>query len=490
MVFSSLIFLNLFLPLFLFVYLLIPQTYTRLKNGVLLFFSLIFYSWGEPTVIWCMVICILVNWGAGIALLKWPPQSASKQPWKARWILFTAIAISIGLLGYFKYATFAADNTRRLFLLMGFQVPAAIADMKMIALPIGISFYTFQALSYTIDVYRGIVPANRNIIDFACYVSMFPQLVAGPIVRYRDVATQLTSRRVTSGNFVSGIRRFMVGLVKKVLIANLVAVPADAIFALPPDQLSTPVAWLGCIAYTLQIYIDFSAYSDMAIGLGQMLGFTFPENFNYPYIAKSIREFWRRWHISLSTWFRDYLYIPLGGSRRSTLRTYFNLWTVFLICGLWHGASWNFILWGAYHGTFLVLERMNLSGKYNIVLPPVLRHCYALLVILAGWVIFRAETIPQALLFLKTMAGGQQYVAPTIVRPLAEFLQPHTSIALLAGIVMATRFPYFVYSRFNRTLRGGIAWESALLFFGMAGILLSVMHLANGAYNPFIYFRF
>ncbi len=490
MVFSSLIFLNLFLPVFFLVYLLVPQSQVSAKNLVLLIFSLLFYSWGEPGVVLYMILCILVNWCAGLLLSKGDAgeqkQSGGLQP---KLVLAGTIAVSIGLLGYFKYANFVATNLHNLFSWVAIEIPTSISDFKTVALPIGISFYTFQALSYTIDVYRGIVPANRNLLNFACYVSMFPQLVAGPIVRYRDVATQLSDRRVSPSQFAFGIRRFTVGLTKKVLIANLLAVPADVIFALPQQQLSMSLAWLGCLTYTLQIYFDFSAYSDMAIGLGMMMGFTFPENFNYPYVSKSIREFWRRWHISLSTWFRDYLYIPLGGSRISPMRTYLNLWFVFLICGLWHGASWGFVLWGAYHGAFLVMERtVGPATTRGFVGFGIAKHFYTLFVVMVGWVVFRSETITQAVWFIKAMFGWSADI--TIARPLTEFLPPHTTAALLSGIIIATGLPYAWFGKINRYAAGNLIWEGTLLSAGSACLIISIMHLANGAYNPFIYFRF
>lgn len=350
-------------------------------------------------------------------------------------------------------------------------------------------------MSYTIDVYRGDVRATRNLIDFACYVTMFPQLVAGPIVRYRDIATQLVQRTVSRSTFVEGISRFILGLAKKVLVANTVAVLADAVFGMATGDLTTGLAWLGVLAYSLQIYFDFSAYSDMAIGMGKMLGFRFPENFNYPYVARSMREFWRRWHISLSTWFRDYLYIPLGGSRHGAHRTYMNLVVVFVLVGFWHGASWTFIVWGLYHGAFLVLERVGLSA---IIKPRrVLSHVYTVAVFVGGWVLFRADTFGQAMAMFKAMAGFAEGAG--VVHSVVRYVHADTIIAMTAGAVFSmpilpwlTRWWRERLAR--RTGPGRVALElcSAGVFAATLGVLglWSVAALAGGTYNPFIYFRF
>src|SRR5215471_8104535 len=344
MVFSSPIFLFLFLPITLAVYFVLPK---RARNTWLFAASLVFYGWGEPKFLAVMLASIICNF----LLAQWIEKQGNRD--RARRVLTLAVAINIGLLAFFKYTDFVVENLNTGLVDLGVR-PLTVPS---IALPIGISFFTFHALSYVIDVYRGDARALRNPIDMGLYISLFSQLIAGPIIRYHDIAAQLRERWVTRSMFARGVSRFITGLGKKVLIANTLAVPVDLIFTIPSDQLTGGLAWLGVICYALQIYFDFSGYSDMAIGLGLMFGFRFLEKFNYPYISQSITEFWRRWHISLSNWFRDYLYIPLGGNRRGRLRGYFNLVIVFLLCGLWHGASWPFVLWGTWHGLFLVAER-------------------------------------------------------------------------------------------------------------------------------------
>ena len=407
MVFSSTVFLFLFLPVVLVFYLLVPGTQGR--NLFLLAASLFFYAWGETIFVAIMLLSIAVNYVMGLAL-----DTPSNKPGDRRAILAIAIAFNLGLLGYFKYGNFLADNFNQLVLAFSpiASSPTYFApiDLAPIHLPIGISFFTFQALSYIIDVYRQKVPAGKNLFNVALYIAFFPQLIAGPIVRYRDIEAGLQKRAITVEGFASGTRRFILGLGKKMLIANTLAEPADAIFALPPGELTTGLAWLGISCYTLQIYFDFSGYSDMAISLGQMFGFRFPENFDYPYISRSIREFWRRWHISLSTWFRDYLYIPLGGNRHSSLRTSLNLGTVFVLCGLWHGASWTFVIWGLFHGFFIAIEHLLATtgltaNKFWLLRLWPLRHCYVLVAVMMGWVFFRAETLADAFAFLQAAVG-------------------------------------------------------------------------------------
>jgi len=367
-----------------------------------------------------------------------------------------------------------------LFLAVGAQ-PVAV---PRVLLPIGISFFTFHAISYVVDVYRRDATAQKSPVHAALYLLLFPQLIAGPIIRYRDLAEQLARRTVTLDDFAAGVRRFVVGLAKKILIANVVAGPADRIFAMPPDQLSAAHAWLGVACYTLQIYFDFSGYSDMAIGLGRMFGFRFPENFRWPYVAESVQDFWRRWHISLSTWFRDYLYVPLGGNRASPGRTYVNLVIVFFLCGLWHGAAWTFVVWGLFHGLFLVLERLGVARALTRV-PRAVRHTYLLLVVMAGWVFFRADSLAGAAAMLAAMAGFGS-AAPT---PFAVgwYLTPELVLILLAGAIGSTPW--------TRTLaREGAGGWWALDYARAAAITAmfaaSMMQLASRAYNPFIYFRF
>jgi alginate O-acetyltransferase complex protein AlgI len=401
--------------------------------------------------------------------------------------------VNLGLLVFYKYANFIVENAN------GMLTVLHLAPIKLshVDLPIGISFFTFQAMSYVIDVYRRECEVQYNPLNTALYVSLFPQLIAGPIVRYVDVEREINSRRVTTIDLAEGIQRFIIGLGKKVLIANTVASAADQIFAIPSSNLSTSLSWLGVSCYALQIYFDFSGYSDMAIGLGKMLGFHFLENFNYPYISRSIQEFWRRWHISLSTWFRDYLYIPLGGSRVSNSRMYFNLLTVFFLCGLWHGASWNFVIWGLYHGLFLVLERTRFGVYVSSLRRPV-QHTYTVLVVLVGWVLFRAETLGYALSYLRAMggmgAGNTQIYTP------AMYLHPELILTILLGIVGSTSLAKDSLIMLDRYLVGlgrendvpliSRTYSVAKVFVLLFVLLASSMSLANGTYNPFIYYRF
>jgi alginate O-acetyltransferase complex protein AlgI len=396
------------------------------------------------------------------------------------------------VLGTFKYANFLVENLN--WILVHFHWQPCTVDP--IHLPLGISFYTFHALSYVLDVYRREVPAMKNPINFALYISFFPQSIAGPIVRYNDVAAQLSRRVVTGPGFAEGVRRFIIGLAKKMIVANTLAVPADAIFALPASELTASLAWLGIVCYTLQIYFDFSGYSDMAIALAKFFGFQFRENFHFPYTASSITDFWRRWHISLSTWYRDYLYVPLGGNRRGTARLYFNLVTVFCLCGLWHGASWTFIFWGLFHGTFLVVERMVL-GKVLAGAGRPIRHVYTLLVIILGWVFFKSATFSQALEFLGAMAGFGAGTGWKFHPGL--YLNLETLVILMAGMVGCMPFwPWLARLR-NHWLHGiGNPFASILepsLIVGQTMayavlLLISTMLLAGGTYNPFIYYRF
>ncbi|MHC4140714.1 MAG: MBOAT family O-acyltransferase [Planctomycetota bacterium] len=482
MVFSSTIFLFFFLPWVLTLTLIVPR---RLRNPILLVSSLFFYAWGEAFFVLLMIASIGINYVLGLLIATW------RSTPKIRILLALAVLVNIGLLGTFKYANFFVDNLNALLAL--WDLPPLMLDP--VHLPIGISFFTFQALSYIFDVARGEEKAQRNPLNVALYISLFPQLIAGPIVRFRDVAGQILRRRVTLDLFADGVRRFIIGLGKKVLIANTLAVPADQIFALPESELTWSVAWIGVICYTLQIYFDFSGYSDMAIGLGRMLGFRFLENFNYPYIARSMTDFWRRWHISLSSWFRDYLYIPLGGNRRGPTRTFVNLFIVFFITGLWHGASWSFVVWGLYHGAFLVAERV-FRNRSAWRFPPVIRHAYLLMAVMVGWVLFRAETLTQALAFLGAMLG---FGAGDGLRvDVIAFQGNDVLLAMGAGIVgSAPVIPWLVdrirriHEAVPRLGAGTYTVASALGHLGLLAVfVLSAVAVSAQTHNPFIYFRF
>jgi alginate O-acetyltransferase complex protein AlgI len=473
-------FLFLFLPILLALYF---ATFSRVHgaygNWLLLVASVIFYAKGGGAFTWLMLGSITFNYWMAIAVDR------GRDSGRAKPILAAAVAVNLIVLGVFKYANFFADNVSTLFLVLGLH-PLVV---PRVLLPIGISFFTFHAISYVVDVYRRDATAQKSPVHAALYLLLFPQLIAGPIIRYRDLADQLAERVVTLDGFACGVRRFIIGLAKKVLIANVVAGPADAIFGLPFDQLSAGHAWLGIICYTLQIYFDFSGYSDMAIGLGRMFGFTFPENFRWPYIADSVQDFWRRWHISLSTWFRDYLYVPLGGNRVSPARTYVNLVTVFFLCGLWHGASWNFVIWGLFHGTFLVIERLVSRRRVRAreAGTPVRQlalHAYTLIVVMAGWVFFRAETLPGAIAYLRALAGlSLAMPTPFTVQ---WYLTPELWLALAAGVIGSVPWiPALARDR-EPSWTFGLASTAALV----ALLAACVMQMAARTYNPFIYFRF
>ena len=406
--------------------------------------------------------------------------------------LVLAIVANLGLLGFFKYANFVIVNLNTI--LVKLEISPVI--IEQIHLPIGISFFTFQALSYVIDLYRKESTVQKNPINIALYVSLFPQLIAGPIVRYNDIASQLVERRTRFEDVSCGVQRFIIGLGKKVLLANVLGRTADYIFSLPPERIPATLAWLGAISYTLQIYYDFSGYSDMAIGLGRMFGFRFLENFNYPYISKSIREFWRRWHISLSSWFRDYLYIPLGGSRKGVARTYANLIIVFFLCGLWHGASWTFVIWGLYHGCFLVFERVGPGKRIINMMPSFLCHLYVVLVVIIGWVFFRAETFGYALGYLKAMVN---FSTPSLFNS-QIFININNEFYVVFVISLICSAPLFtLLKRLPAAWSGQTSHAAYLVRFALSTtticflgfvFLYSVSSLMGGAYNPFLYFRF
>lgn len=476
MVFSSPIFLFLFLPLVLL--LVVSAGSLKRRNTILTVASLFFYAWGEGAYVLLMLSMVLVNYLTALARSRWPQND--------RWVVL-AVVLNLGALAWFKYANFIVDSLNAL--LQGMAVPNI--ELAPVHLPIGVSFFIFQGLSYVIDVHRGHAFAQERPGPVALYISLFPQLIAGPIVRYHDVAAQIASRSLGIPLFASGVRRFIIGLAKKVLVADQVARVADPIFELDPDTIPPGVAWLGIVAYAIQIYFDFSGYSDMAIGLGRMFGFRFQENFNRPYIAASVREFWQRWHISLSTWFRDYLYIPLGGNRKGPFRTYVNLFIVFFLTGLWHGASWNFVIWGLVHGTFMVFERMGLS-RLIARLPRIIGTMYTLLVVVVAWTFFRVDDLSDAWHYVLGLFGGRTFDAISHV-PL-EFLT-HTSIlALAVGILGALDMHEFVANRLGiapsgERIAGG--FRGTLEVIGLSLLLVLVgMHIASSTFSPFIYFRF
>ena len=459
MVFSSPVFLFVFLPAVLMVFLLVRG---RAKNWALLFFSLLFYAFGEPQTVFLMLLSILVNYGAGLLIER----SERKK-------LFVTLAAvyNLGVLFVFKYLNFAADTAGSLF---GFT-----PGLARIALPIGISFYTFQIMSYVIDVYRGRCAAQKNLLSLALYVSLFPQLIAGPIVRYTDIEKQIRERKSTLDDAYEGFLRFALGFAKKVLIADRLAPLVDTVFK--GQYASMPLHWIGAAAYALQIYYDFSGYSDMAIGLGRVFGFRFAENFNYPYISGSVREFWRRWHISLGSWFRDYLYIPLGGSRKGRIRTCVNLLIVFLATGLWHGAGFNFLVWGLYYGVFLILERVGF-GKILSGIPKAAGHLYTLLVVLIGWVFFRAEDLAGAAAYIGRMftPGGNDLAQMNYV------MDPQYWFCLGAGILFSVPvFGKLLRPDHPRAVSRTLYPVCALLLFALA-----VVYMVGSGYSPFLYFRF
>lgn len=466
MLFSSMTFIFIFLPIVCGLYFLVRKNIT-MANLLLLLASIIFYAWGEPNYVFIMLGTILINYVGAICINKYPKHK--------KIALLTTILANLGILFYFKYFNFVMENINRV-------IGINFSFLEVI-MPIGISFYTFQALSYVIDVYYKKVNVQKNIYKLALYITLFPQLVAGPIIKYHDVANQIDKRKITFNQFSYGIKRFIIGLAKKVLIANTMGAIADAIFAQPVYDFSTGVAWLGALAYTFQIFYDFSGYSDMAIGLGHMFGFKFLENFNYPYISKSITEFWRRWHISLSTWFKEYLYIPLGGNRISKYRTYLNLFIVFLATGIWHGAEWTFVIWGLWHGAFIIFERItNLHKRIGGITSSILRHCYTILAFVIGWVIFRSDNITYAIDYIKNMFGLIPYKE---IYSLPYYIDTTQIIIFITAIMLSMP----IFSNFLNDDKDTKATSFQnlwlLILFGLSWVSISA-----GTYNPFIYFRF
>jgi len=446
-----------------------------------------FYAWGEGFYVLLMLASICINYCFGRFIDIRPNRKL---------YLFFGLGLNLVILISYKYSNFIVDNLN--YVLNFTQLPTI--DLAPVHLPLGISFFTFQAISYLVDIYRKEIISQKNVIDLGLYISLFPQLIAGPIVRYKTIIAEIERRYVSSKMFAEGAERFIYGLAKKMLIANPLGYVVDVVFDLPPSELPTHVVWFAMILYALQIYFDFSGYSDMAIGLGKMFGFRFLENFNYPYSAQSLQEFWRRWHISLSSWFKDYLYIPLGGNRGSELRTYGNLFTVFVLCGLWHGASWNFLIWGLFHGTVLSVERFGLSQLIQQLWQP-LRHLYLIIVVLISWVFFRSENLSDSIVYLKVMFSMSFSGVPF------EFLDAisfEVIFALIFGLILSTPvFRVFRHSNsvsflIRETGKNGIKYTNTFgvlisitrLLLISTLLFLSAMSLASSTHNPFIYFRF
>lgn len=467
MLFSSVTFIFYFLPITFILYYIAPN---KFKNSILLVASMIFYAWGGLLYFPLLLVSIIVNYIFGLKIDKYKDNKE-----KDRRILIYSIIFNILFLGVFKYSNFLVDNINVLFN-TSFNIPT-------IPLPIGISFYTFQAMSYVIDVYRGDGKVQRNILNLALYISMFPQLVAGPIVRYETVDKQISEREYSFDKFNLGLERLVKGLFKKVIISNTVGELATLIYGLSSMEMSVLTAWIGAIAYTLQIYFDFSGYSDMAIGLGKMLGFDFLENFNYPYISKSVSEFWRRWHISLGSWFRDYVYIPLGGNKCSTIKVYRNLAIVWLVTGIWHGASWNFIIWGIYFGVFIILEKLFLQELLN-VLPKFIQHIYLMIIVILGWVIFSQPNLTSAIEYIKIMLGIGNY---PLYNGYTNFYISQYGLILIVAIIASIPVVKYIKKISNKTMKIIVVSKPILV---IVSFLLVTIYLVNSTFNPFIYFNF
>lgn len=467
MVFSSLVFISVFLPVVFILYTIIPGR--KLKNTLLIIASLLFYAYGEPVYVLVMICSVIFNYIFGLF-------ATDKNKYN-KIVLIIAIVFNLGALAVFKYLGFFVSSLNDI---IGFSIPVPNID-----LPIGISFFTFQALSYVIDVYRGEVKPQKNLGKVMLYISFFPQLIAGPIIKYHDIEKQIDNRMQTIDLVANGFRRFIVGLSKKVLIANTMATVVDSIYSTSQGEINILTAWVGAIGYIMQIYFDFSGYSDMAIGLGKMFGFEFKENFNYPYVSTSVKEFWRRWHISLSTWFKEYLYIPLGGNRKGKARTCLNKIIVFFCTGLWHGANWTFVIWGLYHGIFLLIE----SYIPKIKIPKFLKHIYLLLVVIVGFVIFRADNITQGIFMFEKMFAGFDFSSLSM-SVFVEQMTPLFITTLIVAIIASLPLKNFVNSIVSKSEKTMTVYNSALYVISFGLLVLCMLNLASGSYNPFIYFRF
>ncbi len=471
MVFSSLFFIYMFLPAFLLCYFISPNI--KVKNAVLIVFSLIFYAWGEPVYVLLMMFSICFNYLSARSISYY---AESNKKGAKNFAFVINIIINIGLLCFFKYYGFVIENINAL---SGLEIP-----IHELALPIGISFYTFQTLSYVIDVYKNNVKVQKNIINFGAYITMFPQLIAGPIVRYADIETQLNERTLELDKIAEGATLFIIGLAKKVLLANNVGMLFDQIMATPVASRAALTTWLGVLAFTFQIYFDFSGYSDMAIGLGKMLGFDFMKNFDYPYISTSATEFWRRWHISLGTWFREYLYIPLGGNRVGAARHIFNILVVWILTGFWHGAAWNFVLWGLYYGILLILEKY-IYGRGLAKLPKVLQYIYSILVTLFGWLLFSSNSIGELAKNFQSMFG---MLGNPISNMETLYFFKTNLILLIACAFCSTPVVMKIFNKIAS--RKGIGFNIICVACYVIIFVLSIAYLVNSTYNPFLYFRF
>lgn len=466
MLFSGIPFLYYYLPLALLLYFIAPK---KLRNTVLLIASLVFYGWGEPKYVVLMSASIIIGYFAGLMI------EAFKKPAARKAVLIADIVINLGFLAYFKYTNFFIENFNSIF---GLSVP-----LLKIALPIGISFYTFQILSYAVDVYRGEVRAQRNIINLAAYISFFPQLIAGPIVRYSQIEAELTERKESFDNFACGMQRFVLGLGKKILIANLLGELCD-VFRASGDK-SVLFYWLYALSFALHIYFDFSGYSDMAIGLGRMFGFHFPENFDYPYVSKSITEFWRRWHMSLGTWFRDYVYIPLGGNRHGKARQILNIFIVWMLTGFWHGAAWNFIIWGLYFAVLLLIEKLFLL-KY-LEKSKILSRIYTFLLLVISFVVFNAADMKEAFSYIAAMFGAGD--VPFVSQEFLYYLKDY-AVVLVIACIGATPLVKNTFLRLRENRICGMVIDYATPVFLVGLMLVMTAFLVDGSFNPFLYFRF
>lgn len=467
MVFSSSVFIFMFLPLSLVSYYISGK---KIKNYILLLASLFFYAWGGMNYLKVLIISILINYIFGLLVDKTIDKKHLRM-----FFLILGIILNLALLFYYKYYDFFLENINTIFNMN--------LELKKIVLPIGISFFTFQGMSYIIDIYRNDGKVNKNIFSVALYISLFPQLVAGPIIKYKAVDEQIRNRKESIDYFSYGINRFVIGLGKKIIISDMLGAISDNIFLLANSSgIDMITAWIGAICYTLQIYFDFSGYSDMAIGLGHLFGFKFPENFNYPYISRSITEFWRRWHISLSTWFKEYLYIPLGGNRRGNV--YFNLVVVFLVTGLWHGASWNFVIWGLWHGLFMIIERLIRDKAWYKKIPLIIKIFITLFIVIIGWVLFKATTLKEGLRYLSIMFGLVNF--SNITFEFTYFISRKFILLIIIGIIASTPIPKNIFNRY----KGIKAFELMKTILIILLFIVSIIFMVNSTYSPFIYFQF